>query len=330
MTEEQTTLDNNEILDKSEILDEISEREKSLDDVFSFKEGEPEDEPADNEVKETDDKEPEPEPEPEPEKDEDGDVITKEDSKKLKTNPEYARERKANKKIKELQERERFLQETLSKVAGTNTQQQQTQQTVAEPPKPAVNPFDIDIEPDSHNLWNKNTELEGRLNEIQQQNYLQQLSIKKDNEEIRAIQANPDYTAQKQFLIDKQTSISELQNFNTLRNNHPQATDEQIRGFIKQQASQQVENTLIQTLANGGNLSETVDQYATSFGYSKPAEKTSPPKANLKTINKNKSKSASLNGGGLGQGKTNNKVNKSTLSFHELLNTDINDIDFDS
>ncbi len=347
MNKEQKNAFENEVENAFSYLDDESEKDESED-------VDPQDQPEDdiNDEQEGEDdgvqKEDEDEEEGEEEILEDDDEVAGDDesegddqapedeSEKEKTNADHAAERIADRRWKETVEENARLKAQMEMLA-----KQQEEQKKPEEQKPQENPFDAEIEPESHQMWEDNKKLREEIAGIQESVQYQGLQARKDMADMQASQSNPDYGKQKQFIVEKQAAFLEMQMYSTLKAQHPTATDEQINGYIQQnrsqlvaRAAQELDVEIMRSVQANQDVGVIVKGYADRFGYQPEPEKPKQEqkKPDLRKIKENKKRSGSLNKRGNGSGRADSRISSDSvadMTWGEVLSTELNDIDFE-
>lgn len=148
---------------------------------------------------------------------------------------------------------------------------------------------DRELDPEGYSIW-KSDRLEEKLEKMQQENTKLNAERQWQNMESEHIKASPDYGSAKQFLIEKETA--------RVKAMHPSATASQISQHIKEQ-----EYVIVGNAARAGvDPLQHIEFLAFKEGF-RPGEKKeevkkSPTrKSNIKAINRNAKRNASIIGG---------------------------------
>jgi hypothetical protein len=181
---------------------------------------------------------------------------------------------------------ERETQELRERLARLEGKAEATQQAVPEIKEEIP---DREIDPEGHSLW-KADQLEKKFEEIQKENTRLNAERQWQNMESEHVKSNSDYADAKQFLIDQETAkIKEL---------HPHATSSQISQHIKEQ-----EYITVGNAARAGiDPLQHIEFLAFKEGFrpgekKKEVKKNPARKSNIKAINRNSKRNASIIGG---------------------------------
>jgi len=285
---------------------------------------------------------PAPEPEPEPEDNDDEDDLeagTKEDNEPQdKAKPESH----AKARITAREEREARIKAEIAaaELRGRMAAEAEFRKQQASQPQPQAQPKvpDPDLEPEAYaqhliNQTRGDVDTVARWSKDQVTALAaQQLNIMADLAETKAAQADPEYLSAKEFLASKQHALLKHQHGAVLQAQNPMATPEQIDAYLRQYAQRQVEEHVITTVQQRGNLAQSIKDMAALYGYAPAAKAEEQKKAeyrpNLQNIKKNMGKSAHLmNGSARGKSGSPSAEQLADAALSDLLGVSSKDYD---